>query len=136
MPSPSPLGVTAGVGGIPNAVLRSPQFIPYLLTGLPIPLPLLRTHLFTQVLSHPSQVLPAALKWANFICTASPDAVQVTKSQINLLKEGKGVVEVVKLSMEQEETTAMYDGENMGEGLKAFNEVSPWLQLFEALSIK
>lgn len=61
---------------------------------------------------------------------ASPDAVMVTKGQINLWKEGKGVVDVVKSSMEEEETKAMYEGENMGEGLKAFNEVSCYRNWF------
>lgn len=62
-----------------------------------------------------------------FVCS---DAVWVTKEQINLYKDGKGIQEIVKASMESEQAIAMYSGDNLKEGLKAFVEVSsPSLRL-------
>jgi len=43
------VGVVAGVGGIPNLMLRSPAMAPYLLAGLPIPQALLNAHVLTEV---------------------------------------------------------------------------------------
>lgn len=116
-------GVTASVGGIPNAMLRSPMFSPYLLSGGVIPHHLLVQHLFTEVVT-PAKVLSTALNWAKKICDASPDAVWVTKEQINLWKDGLGVNEIVTASMGQDQTAEMYIGENCEEGLRSFSEVS------------
>lgn len=57
------------------------------------------------------------------------DAVWVTKEQVNLYKDGKGIQEIVKASMESEQAEAMYGGENLKEGLKAFVEVLLFLVL-------
>lgn len=102
-------------------MLHSPMFTPYLLTGLPIPHHLLVQHLFTEVVPH-SKVLSTALVWAKKVTEASPDAVWVTKEQINLWKDGLGINEVVSESMKQPFTDSMYDGENCEEGLRSFNE--------------
>ncbi|GAA6036628.1 hypothetical protein JCM8097_001259 [Rhodosporidiobolus ruineniae] len=114
-------GVVAGVGGIPNAFMRSPLFAPYLLTGQPIPQDLLEAHLFTEVVPAEA-VLPTALKWAERITKASPEAVQLTKEQINLHKAGLGVNEVVMKSVEMELSRRLYRGENIKEGLRSFVE--------------
>ncbi|GAA5925551.1 hypothetical protein JCM10213_008817 [Rhodosporidiobolus nylandii] len=114
-------GVVAGVGGIPNAFLRSPGFLPYLLTGTPIPQALLKTHLFTEVVPADS-VLPTALEWARKITAASPEAVWATKEQVNLHKEGKGMNEVVMESIGAELSQRLYTGENIKEGLSSFVE--------------
>jgi 1,4-dihydroxy-2-naphthoyl-CoA synthase len=93
-----------------------------------------------------NEVMPKALEWAEKIVECSPDAVWVTKEQINLYKDGtparhctckdsfvdepgnpvvysgKGVNEVVLDSMDTERAQVTYDGENMKEGLRAFVE--------------
>ncbi|GAA5859749.1 hypothetical protein JCM1840_006437 [Sporobolomyces johnsonii] len=114
-------GVVASVGGIPNAFLRSPMLTPYLLTGVPIPSHLLKTHIFTEVVPA-EQVVQTALEWAARVVAASPDAIWVTKEQINLLKEGKGVKQVVSESLASELSDALFAGENHKEGLNAFVE--------------
>ncbi|GJN91578.1 hypothetical protein Rhopal_004601-T1 [Rhodotorula paludigena] len=114
-------GVVALVGGIPNAFLRSPALVPYLLTGNPIPSHILETHVFTEVVPQ-EQVLDAALKWATQIVEASPEAVWVTKEQINLTKAGSGVNGTVVASLETEQSKALWGGDNIKEGLKSFVE--------------
>jgi enoyl-CoA hydratase/carnithine racemase len=116
--------VVASVGGIPNAFYRSPTLIPYILAGLPFPQKLLEAHVLTEVVK-PGLEMEAALRWADRICSASPDAVQVTKEQVNLIKDGLGIDEVVRRSLEQPESIATYSGANLKEGLRAFNEVRP-----------
>jgi hypothetical protein len=122
-------GVVASVGGIPNLVRRSPAMGPYLLAGLPIPQRLLEQHVFTTVVQK-HKVLPTALEWAARIVACSPDAVWVTKEQINLVKDGKGINEIVRESMNSELAAAMYDGENLKEGLRSFVEVRFGLNRF------
>ncbi|KDE05425.1 hypothetical protein MVLG_04220 [Microbotryum lychnidis-dioicae p1A1 Lamole] len=115
-------GVMASVGGIPNTYQRSPQLAPYLLTGLNIPPHLCEQHIFTQTVASADQVIPAALEWASKVVECSPDAVQVTKEQINLTKNGVGILDVVKRSLDTELAQATYVGENMKEGLRSFAE--------------
>lgn len=93
---------------------------PWILAGLPIPQHLLEAHVYTEVVE-PSQVMPAALRWAKSLIECSPDAVQITKGQISLWREGKGVEAVVTESMDRHSAT--YAGPNVLEGLKAFGEV-------------
>jgi hypothetical protein len=116
-------GVVALPGGIPNSFLRSPQFVPYLLTGSFIPPDLLKTHLFTEVASA-DKVLEVALGWAKKVTTAAPDAVWVTKEQINLTKEGKGVWGTVNESLQSQMTDDLFQSANHHEGLNSFVEVS------------
>lgn len=116
-------GVVAAVGGIPNAVRRSPQLTPYLLTGEPIPHHLLAAHIFTEVVPT-NEVLPAALRWAAKLVDASPEAVWATKEHINFHKDGLGVSAVVDAALETEVSKQVYRGENIQEGLRAFVEVS------------
>lgn len=115
-------GVVAGVGGIPNAFWHSPQLVPYLLTGNPIPQRVLETHIFTEVVPA-DQVLPTALKWAKQITDASPEAVWVTKEQINMHKTGMGVGDIVYASLDTEQSQKLYRGANIQEGLRSFVEV-------------
>ncbi|EGU13286.1 Enoyl-CoA hydratase/carnithine racemase [Rhodotorula toruloides ATCC 204091] len=114
-------GVVAGVGGIPNAFWHSPQLVPYLLTGNPIPQHILETHVFTEVVPA-DQVLPTALKWAKQITEASPEAVWVTKEQINMHKTGMGVGDIVYASLDTEQSQKLYRGANIQEGLRSFVE--------------
>lgn len=115
-------GVVAGVGGIPNAHHISTMLRPYLLTGEPIPWRILETHVFTEVVPV-DQVQDAALRWAKSITEASPEAVWVTKEQINLTRDGNSLQEVVIKSLETEQSERLYVGDNLKEGLKAFVEV-------------
>lgn len=115
-------GVVAGVGGIPNAFHRSPQLVPYLLTGNPIPTNLLEHVVFTEVVPV-DKVQDAALRWALDVVDNSPEAVWVTKEQVNLTRDGNSLQEVVIKSLETEQSERLYVGENLKEGLKAFVEV-------------
>ncbi|KAI5479972.1 enoyl-CoA hydratase [Pseudohyphozyma bogoriensis] len=114
--------VTARLGGIPALYRSSPTLIPYLLAGLPIPQPLLSTHIFSSTVPTAADVLPEALKWAHALLQVSPDAVQVTKEQLQLSKAGLGDREVVTQSATGAAQQALYDGDNFKEGLKAFQE--------------
>ncbi|KPV78511.1 uncharacterized protein RHOBADRAFT_41056 [Rhodotorula graminis WP1] len=114
-------GVVAGVGGIPNAFHRSPQLVPYLLTGNPIPTNLLEHVVFTEVVPA-DKVQDAALRWALDIVDNSPEAVWVTKEQVNLTRDGNSLQDVVIKSLETEQSERLYVGENLKEGLKAFVE--------------
>ncbi|GAA5838029.1 hypothetical protein JCM3766R1_004180 [Sporobolomyces carnicolor] len=114
-------GVVASVGGIPNAFLRSPQFVPYLLTGTPIPHELLKTHLFTEVVPA-DRVVATALEWAKKVTEAAPDAVWATKEQINLTKDAKGVHGAVSESLGSDMMSDLFAGHNHREGLNSFVE--------------
>ncbi|GAA5914236.1 hypothetical protein JCM8208_001530 [Rhodotorula glutinis] len=114
-------GVVAGVGGIPNAFHRSPQLVPYLLTGNPIPTNLLEHVVFTEVVPG-DKVQDAALRWALDVVENSPEAVWVTKEQVNLTRDGNSLQEVVIKSLETEQSERLYVGDNLKEGLKAFVE--------------
>ncbi|GAA5826911.1 hypothetical protein JCM11251_002156 [Rhodosporidiobolus azoricus] len=114
-------GVVALPGGIVNSYLHSPAFAPYLLTGQPIPQTILETHLLTEVVPS-DQVLPTALAWAKKVTDASPEAVWLTKEQINLHKAGLGINDVVMKSIESELSYKLFRGENIKEGLKSFVE--------------
>lgn len=72
----------------PIAVVRAPQLAPYLLTGTVMPAHLLKQHLFTDCVPA-ADVMPKALEWASKVVECSPDAVWVTKEQINLYKDGE-----------------------------------------------
>lgn len=112
--------LTTAPQGIPNLMLRSPNMAPWVLAGLPIPQHLLEAHVLTEV-GERDEVLPRALKWAAELIECSPRAVQVTKQQINLFKEGKGVEEVVMESSELDGD--VNEGPDFAEGLRAFAEV-------------
>lgn len=117
-------GVVASQGGIPHALHRSPQFVPYLLTGTPIPASVLKAHLFTETVPAREGTLAAALKWAKLVTECSPDAVMCTKDQVNDWREGHGVADVARRGALTEETARMYGGKNIKEGLESFVEVS------------
>ena len=117
-------GVVAAVGGIPNALQRSPMLLPYVLTGDLIPQHLLDRHLLTSTAKTASEVLPEALSWARRIVTNSPDAVMASKEQANLHKEGLGVRDVVEQSLKSDMVRDLFSSANFQEGLRAFSEVS------------
>ncbi|KAK4054925.1 hypothetical protein OIV83_000849 [Microbotryomycetes sp. JL201] len=108
-------------GVVASVVMKCPALVPYLLTGEPFPQHLLAGSVLTDVVSA-DKVLPTALDWAKRIIAASPDAVQVTKNQINLFKDGNGIHDVVYKSLDTEQAQALYSGYNLKEGLKAFVE--------------
>lgn len=112
-------GVVAGVGGIPNAYLRSPMLMPYIYAGLPIPEHLLKAHIYTETVKTPDEVLPAALAWAASIVECSPEAVWVSKHQVNLYKAA-AIQQVITNSVATPESIQLYDGANLKEGLLAF----------------
>ncbi|BGP58010.1 hypothetical protein JCM8202_001752 [Rhodotorula sphaerocarpa] len=114
-------GVVAGVGGIPNALRRSPQLGPYLLTGEPIPPHLLAAHVFTETVPT-ADVLPIALRWAAKLVEASPDAVWATKEHMNQHKDGMGVSAAVDAALKTDVSKSVFRGENIQEGLRAFVE--------------
>lgn len=71
-----------------HVVIRAPQLAPYLLSGTVMPPHLLKQFVFTDLVpAH--EVMPKALEWASKIVECSPDAVWVTKEQINLFKGGQ-----------------------------------------------
>lgn len=84
---------------------------------------LLKQFIFTDVVPS-DKVMPTALDWANKVVQCSPDAVWVSKEQINLFKDGKGLQNIVNESLESERAQATYSGFNIKEGLRAFVEVS------------
>lgn len=75
-----------------------------------------------------SAVESEAIRWAAKIVAKSPDAVLVTKEALNMARDaGKGVdgIDQVSLqSLEGQRSKALYDGDNIREGLSAFFEVS------------
>ena len=69
----------------------------------------------------PDQLLPEAIEWAKQIAAISPDSIICTRA---MLREGwttADVVEATKISNERE-WAELQRGENMKEGLRAFNE--------------
>lgn len=68
-----------------------------------------------------------ALRWAAKIVKNSPDAVMVTKEGLNLArdagKEPHGIDEAAIKSFDGERSKALYDGDNIREGITAFFEV-------------
>lgn len=75
-----------------------------------------------------SAIEAEAIKWANKIVSKSPDAVLVTKEALNMARDaGKGAdgIDYTSLkSFEGQRSKALYDGDNIREGLTAFFEVS------------
>jgi enoyl-CoA hydratase/carnithine racemase len=69
-----------------------------------------------------ADVLPAALDLAQAICSASPDSVRATKASLEDFRRLGGVENSFLKSVGNDETRAIYSGENFKEGLDAFNE--------------
>lgn len=113
--------MAARLGGIPALFRSSPVLVPYLLAGIPIPQALLSTHIFSTTVPTAADVLPEALRWANILLQASPDAVRATRDQLKHAKELDR--EIVSRSAHGEAQKVMYEGANFREGLRAFQEV-------------
>lgn len=68
-----------------------------------------------------------AIKWAEKVISNSPDAVLVTKEALNMARDaGKGangIDDASLRSFDGERSKALYDGDNIREGLTAFFEV-------------
>jgi enoyl-CoA hydratase/carnithine racemase len=69
----------------------------------------------------PDQVVPEAVKWASEIADISPDSIICTRA---MLREGWTTADVVEATniSNGREWAELQRGENMKEGLKAFNE--------------
>lgn len=69
----------------------------------------------------PDQVVPEAIKWASEIADISPDSIICTRA---MLREGWTTADVVEATniSNGREWAELQRGENMKEGLKAFNE--------------
>jgi enoyl-CoA hydratase/carnithine racemase len=69
----------------------------------------------------PDQVVPEAVKWATEIADISPDSIICTRA---MLREGWTTADVVEATniSNGREWAELQRGENMKEGLKAFNE--------------
>ncbi|KAG9034184.1 hypothetical protein FRB95_013704 [Tulasnella sp. JGI-2019a] len=77
---------------------------------------------FVNAVVPPKDVLPTALQWAKTIIASSPDAVQSNKRGILSSLELGGVEEARLSHVKSPETEALFKGENVLEGLKAFTE--------------
>jgi 1,4-dihydroxy-2-naphthoyl-CoA synthase len=76
--------------------------------------------------------LHTALKWAKQITEASPEAVWVTKEQVNMQKTGMGVGDIVYASLDTEQSQKLYRGANIQEGLRSFVEVRTFGRLMRS----
>lgn len=116
-------GVVAAVGGIPNAIARSPVMAAYLLSGEPVRDEHLVSHIYAELVGTADEAVERALEWARRITSSAPDAVWATKEQIVFAKEGAGVTECVERGIKSELSEALFASENYKEGLRAFVEV-------------
>ncbi|KAJ6612661.1 enoyl-CoA hydratase [Mycena sp. CBHHK59/15] len=76
---------------------------------------------FVNAVVPPSDVLPTAFAFAAQIVANSPDAVQSTKKGL-LLAQKHSYSEMVATHVRSPETVNTFQGHNIKEGLKAFNE--------------
>ncbi|KAJ3775362.1 enoyl-CoA hydratase/carnithine racemase [Lentinula raphanica] len=76
---------------------------------------------FVNVLVPPSEVVPEAIRVAKSIVDNSPDAVQCTKRAL-LLSQNHNPEEAFIKSTFSPESSRVYKGENIKEGLRAFSE--------------
>jgi 1,4-dihydroxy-2-naphthoyl-CoA synthase len=79
-----------------------------------------------------------ALRWAAKIIAKSPDAVLVTKEALNMARDaGKtphGIDNASIGSLEGERSNALYNGDNIREGLTAFFEVRSIIEIRRAMA--
>jgi len=117
-------GVTVGAGGVPRLVrlvghMRATEL---LLTGRPISAhEALQLGLVTRVVPD-AQVDTEAVKLAQEIASNSPASIRVLMHGIRLSGEVASVDRAFALNMNSAEWDAMWSGENLKEGLKAFAE--------------
>ncbi|KAJ7078098.1 enoyl-CoA hydratase [Mycena epipterygia] len=76
---------------------------------------------FVNAVVPPSEVLPTALAFASQIVANSPDSVQSTKKGL-LLAQRHSNEEMVAVHVRSPETIGNLQGDNIKEGLRAFNE--------------
>ncbi|KAG8844162.1 hypothetical protein FRB96_003269 [Tulasnella sp. 330] len=77
---------------------------------------------FVNAVVPPKDVLPTAVQWAKTITASSPDAIQSNKRGILATLELGGVEEARLNHVKSQETVALFQGENVLEGLKSFTE--------------
>lgn len=72
----------------------------------------------------PDQLIPEAIEWAKQVAEISPDSIICTRA---MLREGWTTADVVEATntSNEREWKELQKGENMREGLKAFNEKRP-----------
>ncbi|KIK67565.1 hypothetical protein GYMLUDRAFT_37720 [Collybiopsis luxurians FD-317 M1] len=117
-------GVVAGAGGIPRlAQIAGHHFAAeMLLTGKVITAEDAHKRFgFVNTVVSPSQVIPEAIRVAESIVANSPDAVQCTKHGLLLAQQYNTEESFIKHT-HSPESTRVYQGENIKEGLKAFTE--------------
>ncbi|KAJ7634717.1 enoyl-CoA hydratase/carnithine racemase [Roridomyces roridus] len=117
-------GVIAIQGGIPRLARSVGHQLAseMLLLGNPVSAEDARNRFgFVNFVVPPADVLPTALAVATQIISNSPDSVQSTKRAL-LLSAQHSNNETVAVHARSTETLATYRGENIKEGLKAFNE--------------
>jgi len=117
-------GVVAGAGGIPrlSAIAGHHFAAEMLLTGKTISAQEAHARFgFVNTIVPPSELIPEAIRVAKSIVANSPDAVQCTKHGL-LLAQQYGTEESFLKHNYSPESTRVYQGENIKEGLKAFTE--------------
>ncbi|KAJ7640168.1 enoyl-CoA hydratase/carnithine racemase [Mycena rosella] len=117
-------GVIAIQGGIPRLVRIAGHQLAseMLLLGKTITADDARNRFgFVNAVVAPADVLPTALEFASQIVANSPDSVQSTKVAL-LLTQRHSNEETLAVHVRSPETVANFQGANIKEGLKAFNE--------------
>ncbi|KAJ7485517.1 enoyl-CoA hydratase/carnithine racemase [Mycena latifolia] len=117
-------GVIAIQGGIPRLVRIAGHQLAseMLLLGKTISAEDARNRFgFVNAVVAPADVLPTALAFAGQIVANSPDAVQSTKKGL-LLTQRHSNEETVAVHVRSPETQGTFQGDNIKEGLRAFNE--------------
>ncbi|KAJ4464370.1 ClpP/crotonase-like domain-containing protein [Lentinula aciculospora] len=117
-------GVVAAAGGIPRLSHIAGHHLAaeMLLTGKTVSsVDAHRRFGFVNSVVPASQVVPEAIRFAKSIVANSPDAVQCTKHAL-LLSQNLSSEEAFMNSMFSPESSRVYKGENIKEGLKAFTE--------------
>ncbi|KAJ7741450.1 enoyl-CoA hydratase/carnithine racemase [Mycena maculata] len=117
-------GVIAIQGGIPRLARTAGHQLAseMLLLGKPVSADDARNRFgFVNVVVSPSEVLPTAIALASQIVANSPDSVQSTKRAL-LLSATHSNNETVAVHVRSAETLANLQGDNIKEGLRAFNE--------------
>ncbi|KAJ7211380.1 enoyl-CoA hydratase [Mycena pura] len=117
-------GVVAIQGGIPRLarIAGHQRASEMLLLGMPVSAEDARDRFgFVNAVVPPSQVLPTALAYASQIVANSPDSIQSTKIGL-LFAQKYSNEETVEMQVRSPEHLGNMRGDNIKEGLRAFNE--------------
>jgi len=117
-------GVTVGAGGVPRLarLVGHNKAMELCLTGRPIPAQeALQLRILNAVVPD-DQVDAEAVKLASQIAANSPDSIRHLVQAVRLSNEVASVDRAFSLSMGSAENDAVWEGENIQEGLNAFAE--------------